>query len=310
MDGLRVDNSIQSANLPTQDSLAQNQANKDYNMYRCMVSRTRYVDDGTNFTSGAQNPQVLYECIIIGGPKEGQILTNVRAGTNLGGKYNFEELVYHAASKSFFGDQSLPLSQQDGDIVFVMFMNGNLTSPTIIASGNHVTGMANQGAKKSDGPRFLRELNGVRTEITKDGDYNWTKKDGAYDSGTDQFVPTNAPKISVQVKGEKITIVTAGGLSITVDGDSDSTEIQTAGGLKLTLDGAGDVATLKTSGGGTLKISKDKVALGNSSLEVVDALSQTLNLLSTDLGNLGLPLVNAPQYASLKSQVDAIKGSV
>ncbi len=52
-----------------------------------------------------------------------------------------------------------------------------------------------------------------------------------------------------------------------------------------------------------------KVALGAGD-EVLDLFSQTLDALVNELGNLGLPLVGKPIYTTLKSKVDAIKGTL
>jgi hypothetical protein len=64
------------------------------------------------------------------------------------------------------------------------------------------------------------------------------------------------------------------------------------------------------SGGAAFKVGEGKVAIGASSAELVDLLSQTLDQLSQSLGNLGFPLSNAAAFVALKAMADAIKGSL
>lgn len=57
-------------------------------------------------------------------------------------------------------------------------------------------------------------------------------------------------------------------------------------------------------------ISSNQIAIGSGGVELLEILSQTLELLSTDLGNLGYQLLNADRYATLKLQLDTIRGSL
>lgn len=72
---IRSDGSVVSSNLPKNDS-AFNRTDLDYKIYRCMVVEVYYTDDSNNLTYG--NPQVTYDCIILGGRNEGQVIPNCK----------------------------------------------------------------------------------------------------------------------------------------------------------------------------------------------------------------------------------------
>jgi hypothetical protein len=266
---MRPDGSLQSSNTPTHDNIGR--FREDYNLYRCMVTKVYYADDINNVTKNAQNPEVLYDVVVLGGFRSGQPISNCRLASFLGGNSNYWERTLKAASQPLSDTR---LSDQDGDIVYVMFIQGHKAYPVIIACGN---GIDDENAATSiTGPRDRKVYNGITEQIDKNG--NWSLNQ-------------------------------AGGSTISVS-KSDTVTIKTAGGAQITVNGSGDNITVKDKEGATLKISGGKVALGTSALELVDALSQTLELLATDLANLGYPLANAPQYAALKVKVDSIKGSV
>ena len=69
----------------------------------------------------------------------------------------------------------------------------------------------------------------------------------------------------------------------------------------ITIKVTGDVV-VNTSG---------KVAIGNATTELLDVLSQTLNLLATSIStSSGSPFAFASSWAALKTQIDAIKGTI
>jgi len=143
-----------------------------------------------------------------------------------------------------------------------------------------------------------------------------------------------------------IRITSAGGNKITLLEDTTAPQglitIETSGGAKLevdgtngitVVDGVGNEVAMTSSGikltefsGGTLNLSTNKVALGNSTLETVDVISQTLQFLAdaftalstTTAPGFGAPISSVAQFATyatqasaLKTQVDSIlKGSV
>lgn len=83
---------------------------------------------------------------------------------------------------------------------------------------------------------------------------------------------------------------------------------------KIIQDGSINIKSAKDvtidGSGGKAKFSDGKVAIGSDTDELLDLMSQTLNFLATDKGNLGLPFLNAAQYQQLKVKLDAIKGTL
>jgi len=68
--------------------------------------------------------------------------------------------------------------------------------------------------------------------------------------------------------------------------------------------------TIKVTGDVVVNTS-NKVAIGNSTTELLDVLSQTLNLLATSIStSSGSPFAFASSWAALKVQLDAIKGTI
>jgi hypothetical protein len=316
---MNYDGSIESANTPTSYNV---QRTKDYSLYRCMIVDVLYIDSVLNITQKSTNPQVLYNAVILGGFAEGQLISNIRVSGLLGGQYNYHERIFRKTSKILNKD---PLHKHDGDIVFVQFVQGDPNAPVIIGGGTNALDLQETGATIEDGPRSVHQFNGVQQILNKNGEFELTRKGGLYDANKDYFVPVGSdeagdseedfqakfhlldnqmiwadPKSSIKVYKS--------GLSIEEDGAGDKVSINTVGGCKIEINGT-DI-TLIDASGGTIKVSNGKIALGTSSTELVDVVSQLLQLLSTDLFNLGYPSANSAQYATLKTQVDTIKGSL
>lgn len=122
--------------------------------------------------------------------------------------------------------------------------------------------------------------------------------------------------------GDKVTIQTNGGVKLEVDGPGDKVLAETAGGSKMLVDGSSGTIEVKDNGTGKLKITGDKVALGASSAELLQQISDALQELITfanseqkhvHTGNLGYPTsppVTASNWGSLGSALSAIKGLV
>lgn len=73
------------------------------------------------------------------------------------------------------------------------------------------------------------------------------------------------------------------------------------GGSSISIKPNGDIM-IKTA---------NKVAIGNTTTEVLDILSQTLDLLATSItASPGSPFIFSPQWQALKVQLDLIKGTI
>lgn len=338
----RRDGSIQSANLPSRSNIRKNQVALDYSIHRCMITDVFYIDDAKNTTF--DNKQVTYEAIILGGRKEGQLITNIKVANELGGQYNYQERIFRKTFNPFAGPDRVPLPEQKGDIVYIGFISGDTSHPIIVGCGTNPLDKSTTGATISDGPIERREFNGVYHKINKNGEYEFIRKGGTYNADAGYFVPADRateeengkaadeefqarlkfadnemlledPNSSLLFKkNEKLVTLTVG--------KEDSSVV-------INVDGENEEVNIKTKTGATLKIKEGKVGLGTSTAELLEQFSQTLQELITNsqnmqvethLGNLGYPTltpINSSQYATtgaalqaIKDLVDSIKGGV
>jgi len=89
---------------------------------------------------------------------------------------------------------------------------------------------------------------------------------------------------------------------------SESSQSQNNSDVLLTYKGS--YITIKENGDVVIKTSS-KVAIGNQTTELLDILSQTLNLLATSVTSVvGSPFTFAPQWLALQTQLDLIKGTI
>lgn len=281
----RWNGSMQSSNTPTWDKTGI--LKEDYNQYRCMVIKVIYADDPQNITKNSQNPEVLYDVVILGGFNTGQILSNARVSSGLGGNSNYSERTLTSTSKDI---SKTRLSEQDGDIVLVEFIQGHDGYPFIVGTAK---GPHNRiAATRALGPRSIEEYNGLVTEINNFGEYTVTRKGGSVASNH-QFVPGSSEESSISLKRD-------------------------------------ETIELKNKSTGKLKIKGAKVALGASGVELLQKISEQLQALitwantvgavHTHIGNLGYPTAPPTQAAgytqlgtdlnTIKSAIDGIKGSL
>lgn len=279
----RWNGSVQSTNTPTYNQTGTRR--EDYGFYRCMVTKIYYTDDPQNISKNAQNPEVLYDCVILGGSMQGQLISFARMGAWLGGDANYAERILTPASKSISGNR---LSQMDGDIVFVQFIQGHDGYPVIVSLGKGISNK--KAAKKADGPRTLEEYNGLIREINNKGEYIVTRMGGKTDSATGKFkagtevqakvsfvdgkmvITDNGTTLTIDKAGESYTRVFKSGLSVTEDGKGDKIEMKTAGGTAVTIDGKGNKVSIKAGsaevlidgGSGKISIKGDMIDLGSS----------------------------------------------
>lgn len=256
----RWNGSVQSSNTPTYDR--QGLQRDDFGLYRCMVIKVLYVDDPNNISKNSQNAEVLYDVVILGGHSTGQTLSNCRLAQYL----NYSERTLTATSKDI---SKIKLSQHDGDVVWVQFVQGHDAYPTIIGLAKAIKDAT--AAKKADGPRLLEIYNGLKRNINNKGELITTMLGGSVAEG--RFKPGTAPVIEQSwLSSEQITTTFKSGLKILEDGKNDKVEIATAGGVKATMDGKGDKIELTTSGGAKTEIdgkgSKISIKAGSTEIEI------------------------------------------
>lgn len=311
---IRSDGSIESSNIPGFETSNQT---VDNTIYRCMITRVRYVDDivNVNLTNGTSNPQVTYDAIIIGGENEGRILTHLRDTTNgLGGDINYSERVLKAASKPIELSKGTPMSQNDGDIVYVAFINGDPLVPIIIGNGTQFLDRDQTGAKKEESPRYNWEYNGIQHFISNEGEYTIIRKGGILDEISSTFTPGEgkASLISLDKKGS-IFLMSNDGSYISLNADKGEMSLTQKDGNMIGL--TSDEITLShKTGKSMINITEDavqvtsdsdmklqantyavnagsitmsiaegtgKVAIGNGVAEVLDLINQILGALDT-----------------------------
>lgn len=181
----RNDGSVRSANTPVYNQMAKTKIDKDHGIYRCMVTRVNFTDEENNLTF--DNKQVTYDCVILGGPKEGQIIPNVKAMNAYGGEFNYAEKIYRPVETKALKDKRL--SEHKGDIVYVGFLQGNTRAGVILGGGVQPFDKDSTGATRKDGFRVRQEYNGVFEEINNSGEYELRRKGGTVDSTTGVLTP-------------------------------------------------------------------------------------------------------------------------
>lgn len=274
---LRSDGSFQSSNTPTWANVG---LKEDFNLYRCMVTKVYYVDDPLNVTKNAQNPEIVYQCVILGGFKTGQTLTNCRLSSELGGTDNFSEIVLTPSSKPITNTR---LADHDGDVVFVQFIQGHQGYPQIIATGNGIKDSS--GTKKADGPRKVSQYNGLNETINNKGEWIVTRNGGSLDPASGRFKPGTSMDSQISLKKNQVIQKTSGGAELNLN----------AGKVAL---GAGGIELLQQISDQLQKI----ITFLNSA----DSTHQHIG----NLGFLTAPPQNASDFTQLATDLGTIKGNI
>jgi hypothetical protein len=286
----RQDGSMQSSNLPSYGGMAKTKVDRDFGIYRCMIVRVNFIDDDSNTTF--ENKQVTYEAVILGGPKEGQIIQNVKAMNDYGGEYNYAEKIYRPIDTKKIDEKQI--SEHKGDIVFVGFLQGNTRAPVIIGGGVQPFDKDATGAAKADGFRMRKQYNGVFEEINKKGEFELTRKGGKLDEATGILTPADGTgenfearlkffenkmvwqdpnsSITFEKKESKLTtLVGKDGYSEVIDGKNKKVTTM-VGSVKMEMDDSGKKVTL-TAGttvveidgnSGKIKLTSDFVDIGKA----------------------------------------------
>jgi hypothetical protein len=259
-------------------------------------------------------------------------------------------------------DQSNFPKNMNGTLVYIAFLDGDLNKPFILGGIKHfkksgatrAEGVRKQGEfngifweinkdgeftfkyqsnRLPDG-KLSREATGpTQVKIDKKGDFELKQTLNSELINLQKF-ERDSKKITRQAgndtvvetfdgTNEKVTLQFKSGLIITCDGAGDKVEITTTGGAFAKIDGNSGTIELKDNGTGKLKINGDKVAIGASSAELLQQISDSLQKLitwansvgaiHTHIGNLGYPTAPPDQasgYSQLGSDLSTIKGKV
>ncbi len=297
----RANGAIQSSNTPVYSNAGNHR--EDFALYRCMIIDVLYTDDDKNISKNSKNPEVLYECIILGGQASGQTLSFCRLASYLDGS-NYSERTLTKASKDI---SKTKLSDNDGDLVYVQFIQGHDAYPVIVGMARGLNQQV--GAKKADGPRFIESFNGMETLIDNKGEYKRTMKGGSATEG--KFKANDAAVITEAWTTEKISTTFKSGLTVTMDGAGDKVEFTTKGGVVGSFDGTGNKISIKAGASevlidgasGKISIKGEMIDLGSSVSDFVTMFTELATAFNshTHLGNLAAP--TSPPQAPLLSTV-------
>ena len=282
------DTGVLSNNTPTPMNLGEGHNNM---LYRGIVTKRYFVDDKLNVTQMASNPQVLYDCAILGGFAEGQIITNCRLASWLGGQFNYAERVLRPNSKPL---NEVPLKDQDGDIVFFQYVQGQKLAPIIVAMGTQPQDGDATGAKINDGPRWVEQYNGVETKIDKEGNWSLVRKGGMLDAETNSFIPEeNEANFtgSITLSGTKANI-TSGKNTVTLDQEADTITISNEDGGSIIIT-AGNIEITNRDNA--------KISLTGTNLEITGVDTTTVN--SNNRIELNAGMVNVGTGAAFHSTI-------
>ena len=240
----RYDGSVQASATPTYQNAGRKE---DYATYRCVVTKVLYVDDANNITINSTNPRVLYDVVVLGGYAAGQVISNCRLASDLGGESGFYERVLRASTSDVSVSR---LSDSDGDIVLVQFVQGHTSYPMIVALDNGIHTSDKIGAKLAQGPRLLREYNGIRETINNDGEWKHEVKGGTAVKEKGNFKAAPIPLVTREIKKEEtMTTTFKSGIKFHVDGPKDRATATFKNGIVLDIDGILDKVNLTTKEG-------------------------------------------------------------
>ena len=302
----RNDGSVESANTPT---IRNTMTVPDYNKYRCLVTEVLFVDSPRNLTRNSPNPRVLYNCVILGGFRSGNTINNCRVQSTMGSPTAFYERVLKATTVQV-GEGSL--SNHDGEIVYVEFVQGDRNFPVIVGYDNSFAENPMIGANSEQGPRLLESFHGITTEINNVGEYSISRTGGTFEE--ECFVPAEVeepqallqmfenliklanPNQSIELLQEELMYQHSIGENLedptyqeVIDGSTN--EIGTRSfksGLTITEDGQNDKMEILTKAG--VRILVDG---GNDTVEIKDGGSGTLKITDNTvaLGANGIELL-------------------
>lgn len=236
---IRRDGSIQSNNVPTFNNV---QKRQDFGIYRCMVIAAKFADDTNNIAMNSKTVRVFYDVVIIGGLASGQILTNCRLLPQIGGDTGFYERILTPATKSVSGSR---LTDQDGDIVFVQFIQGHTGYPIIVGFDNGISNAYHElSGAKIDSTIVLRSLDHTH--------YKELHKDGTLRESAGFLVGEPAAIDTITNPNEELrTTNFRSGMTITEDGKNDLFEVATSGGTTVLVNGNSNTIEIK-SGSATI----------------------------------------------------------
>ena len=178
----RYDRSIEASSLPTYNNIG---VFTDPKLFRCIVIRKYSPEDAKSTEKQVLNKQVLYDVVILGGVRNGQLISNVRCSYTLGGKNNRTETVLQPCTK-WESIREKP-EQGDGDIVYVLFNQGDTSIPVIIAYDKNLQN--SYTFEDYLGTGSSEQIQGIETNHSSEGEFSHIVKGGTKNPTTGEFEP-------------------------------------------------------------------------------------------------------------------------
>jgi hypothetical protein len=276
-----------------------------------------------------------------------KILINCRMMGQLGGTFNYQDVVMRGYDFSDGASQTKAAKSKAGDIVLVGLLGGQGREGIILGGMQHPARKADLDIKK--GPQYKSEFNGIETYINQDGEYSLTfkgqptnldklteKPDQAlpkpeYDTkvGTTALsfdkdggfkVSDNAEKkpqtLSINKKDGILSFL-SGDVSLKMAKDDESIKVVSKT-LSLSINDSVTVKTKSTVVDSTQKINlkSNQIAIGTDGIELLNQLSQLIDAIGqlTAISPVGpcTPLLSTPQWAQIvkiQASIKSITGS-
>lgn len=285
---------------------------------------------------------------LVGIQKNGdEVEMNCKMLRRFGGVYNYEDYILRGYK---FNDQPDPVTAFEakaGDAVLVGQLNGQGREGIILGGINHAARKTT--IKASDGPQYMSEFNGLKTEINKDGEYTVTFRGQPTNIADLLNAPSKKitdPKYDTKVGGSFFKFDKKGGFEVNDKAESDPQflKIDKEGGIVQLVAGkvslkftkkselvnlkaksidivSDDKITMKTkefliTSDSKAYIKSPKVAIGKEGAELLDQLAKLIDNLGKvkPISPVGpcTPLMATPEWPQveqIKSKIKEITGA-
>jgi hypothetical protein len=157
----KSDGGVISSSVPSSPIFG-SEHNKMFGLYRGQVIRVIYPDSPESY----QKKRIEYVVKV-----NGQEYPNAISMKQLGGIFQQQETVYKGVEKSLTGEINIAQYPEnlDGEMVYVMFIEGHGNIPLIVGHAEHPR--ADKAFKEEDGRFDYKQFNGVEFMIDKDSNY-------------------------------------------------------------------------------------------------------------------------------------------
>lgn len=270
--------------------------------------------------------------------------TNARLMTRFGGVYNYEDFTLRGYKSDRDISEITDINIKPGDLVVVVFLNGNPTDALIIGALRHRA--RQHELKADDGPQYKSEFNGIETFINKDGEYRLTflgQPTNIAKLNEKPKKPIEKPQRDKETSGSYVLLDKTGSIEIndvsTKDGGNQMLRIDKKGGTIKIKSGSIDVTLTKKQekvdvscktvdvkakdlftvstkdtnikSSSSVKINSPKIAIGKNGVELLDQIFQLVEAIGmlTPISPMGpcTAMQAAPQWSQVKQVQQKIK---